>query len=148
MSNIAQGAQLPSNPTAWVQYPVKANVQIWTSAHVMIVAGYLTNAADTPGGTYVGQAMQDILGGTTDGAVTCNVLRRSELGIVTLSATSPTQAGWVGNSVAFTDNQTVNLNASTTNHVVAGMVTQIVQTGAAGLIKVDVQNHKSNSTTN
>lgn len=145
MANIAQNAELPSNPTAWVQYPVANGVQIYASAHVMLVAGYLYNAADTSGGVYVGQALNDALGNAAL-TVTCNVARVGS--IVTVSAVSPSVASWVGLLVAFTDNQTVNLNASTSNHVVCGRVTQIVETGSSGLIKVDTAQQCAKPTTN
>ncbi len=111
----------------------------------MLVAGYLYNAADTSGGEYVGQALNDVLG---NAALTnsCNVARVGN--VVTVSAVSPTQAGWVGLLTAFTDNQTVNLNASTSNHVVAGRCIKILETGTSGLIMVDTAQRFAKPTTN
>lgn len=129
----------------YIPYSVKASQQIYQGIMVMLIpsgtAGdELVPAADTSGGRVVGLSMQNVLGGATDGAVTCNVqpIGAPDAGRYwELDATSPTVAAWVGQLVYVVDDHTVALAATTTNDVVVGLCVRVTKTGTSGRVLVD-----------
>ena len=121
--------------------PVAGSTKIYAGIAVAINAsGYLVPVTDAVGLQFWGISEQyvDNSGSVTDGALSCSVsgVSGGNLGIIEINAVSPTQA-WVGQEVAFTDDHTVALLASTTHVVRCGRVVSVSATGTSGKVLVD-----------
>jgi hypothetical protein len=103
-----------------VRYPVKASAVIYKGAMVMILAGYLTPAADTAGGKVVGVAQESVTGTGADGGVYCLVDRGGSWKFVGSSVA----AADVEKIAYIVDDVTVG-DAANTNGVAAGTIEEI-----------------------
>lgn len=126
---------LASNPGTMVSYPVAASTHIYQYTHVMLVGGYLVPAADTSGGVYAGQALQEQNNTGANGALNCLVATPNECPFKTFgfnagNATATT----VGVHVFAIDDNSVVVAGSSTNKVCVGRVTAVLN---ASSVKVD-----------
>ena len=121
-----------------IPYGVKASQQIYQGIMVMVIAAAgnaLVPAADTANGVVVGLSTQNVLGGSNDGDVSCNV---QPIGAPDggryweLNAVSPTAAAWVGKLAYVADDNTVTLTVG--NSVVVGRVVRV----SPSIARIDV----------
>jgi hypothetical protein len=105
------------------EYPVKAATQIYAGSLVMLGSdGYAIPGADTAGAKFVGVAVENVLGGTTDGAKKIRVRRK---GVFEFAASSITQA-MLGDIMYLVDDQTFDDAAGPTNDIPCGRLIQYV----------------------
>lgn len=116
---------------AEVQIPVKGSTKIPYGVAVAVdgTSGYAVNADDsTAGYVFIGfaDALADNSGGA-DGAinVTVSILSDNEMHFFEADCASADHT-WVGKLLAWSDNHTVELNSSATNHCVAGRCIQVL----------------------
>lgn len=132
-----------------VSYPVAANTVINQTAAVCLdSSGNANPGADTSGFVFVGIAE---LAANNNPGVAGAVSVITELPVKNplrqFNAVSPTQASWVGKRVFLSDDNTVTLAAGSTNKVIVGTCVSVDQTGAAGVITVDLTNKAALATT-
>jgi hypothetical protein len=105
------------------EYPVKAATQIYAGSLVMLGSdGYAIPGADTASAKFVGVALENVLGGATDGAKSIRVRRK---GVFEFAATSITQA-MVGDIMYIADDQTFDDAAGPTNDIPCGRLVKYV----------------------
>jgi uncharacterized membrane protein (Fun14 family) len=121
-----------NNGWAIMRVPVKATSQIYKGGVVGLASGYARAYVQSSGDIFVGIALEDALGGATDGVVFVDVVIE---GFVWLAAiTGSTGLGDLGDTVyASSDN---DFTETSTNNVAIG---KIVQYDAANLFGVFFQ---------
>lgn len=125
MTALAAGRLTQMHPDGEVRtriYPVDATAQIYKGGMVGLVIGVAAAAADASGTTVVGIALEDVLGGASDGDETIRVL----LGIFRLVGVG-LAAATVGKAVFVEDDQTVDDDiTAVTNGIKAGMLYEYI----------------------
>lgn len=123
MAAQSAGVKRPTRQTiqqgALLLLPVKATSQIWEGGLVSVIAGYAKAAADAFGEVVMGVALQDQLGGASDGDtfIMVQTAGRFEFTAVTGAAAN------IGKIAYVTFDGTVQC-AATTYNVIAGRVTR------------------------
>ncbi len=105
------------------EYPVKASTPIYAGSLVMVGSdGFAIPGADTAGAKFVGVALENTLGGATDGAKKIRIRRK---GVFDFAASSITQA-MVGDIMYLVDDQTFDDAAGPANDIPCGRLVQYV----------------------
>jgi hypothetical protein len=120
--------------------PVAASTKLYAGGMVAVNAsGYAVACSDAANLEFMGfcEAGVDNSGGN-NGDKVCQLTTRAsnKLGVVELDAVSPQQS-WVGQVLAFTDDHTVALMASTAHVLRAGRCIFIQKTGTSGRVWID-----------
>lgn len=111
--------------------PVKGSTHIYAGALVCVVqaTGFLVPASDTAGLVSAGVALEDVNNTGADGALEC--LCEVPLGWVITKTTGT--APKYGETVCFSDDETVALAATTTNDITAGKARGVPASGTTYL---------------